>query len=966
MYETSGPLTTTTARMIAVRLKGANRQIFRVLLSLASAALLVRLFGLLNQVIVTGRFGAGATMDAYFVATALPLLLAQLVASALESSVIPVYARVRAKGREQASALFSTVLNLLLLAAVLLTVLMLVFRRQMIYLSAPALDPQRTELALSLAPIIFPAFALMVVISLLVDILNTEGQFGWPAYAGLLVPLTTAVLAFTLGRSQGVLILCIGTLAGLCLQLCVVLVRARRAGLAYRFVVDLRNPAIAAILVVAWPELIGALIGQASPLVDQVFASYLSPGNIAALGYALKLVGVPIGVIFVSVGRAALPYLARQASIKDMKAFKETLRLYLWAVGIGTTVLAACMIVLAHPLVQVLFQRGAFTAEDTDRTATILVGFLIGLTPVAFGFITSRAFSALGQTRVLMGVTAFSVCANAVFDYIFARLWQGFGIALATSAVYTCTMFILLSVLRRRIGGLNLFTPPPEILNAIGRIGFGSRNGRKRPSSFGIPFRVRQTIARVGMALAVFAIGTVGVIENTAYAVRVSLGSVFVVVLLRYPYALLISWVMIDAFIGSSLQIFQGNNFETGLTVPTLLLMTCMPLKQTFRRVPALAFLLAFFLWVLVGIAMPTVSIGTFLISWLVFLDYIAVAVLTINLITTRRRLMALIDAILLLTTFISIYGIYGYVTRRFGIPDNVNPSLFRASSIFGQAPPALALYLSVIIPLAIYRTFTLQGLKRLGGCIVVLVFLLALALTFTRSAFISVPLGLVVLVLCFPSKRMRVGLIGGFAAAGALGVLLASVVNIPIFQRFFNQDITTLNGRTYLWQAVLDHFDPTNLLGNGLNAAKILLINLQVGFRGVIGDAPHNIFLGALYDQGVIGAALLALAFAVLVVNLLQGARGVTGEQRVLFGAALAAFVSVLLQSLDSSDIWNQAIGIYFMIIIALPFALYWQTIKQPPETGEQAYGEDSTEPRLPAVRPQNGSELLVPGLGG
>ena len=64
---------------------------------------------------------------------------------------------------------------------------------------------------------------------------------------------------------------------------------------------------------------------------------------------------MPIGVIFASVGRAVLPDLSRQAAVKDMQAFKETLRLYVWAVGIGTMILTAFMIVLAHPIVRILF-----------------------------------------------------------------------------------------------------------------------------------------------------------------------------------------------------------------------------------------------------------------------------------------------------------------------------------------------------------------------------------------------------------------------------------------------------------------------------------------------------------------------------------------------------------------------------------------------------------------------------------
>ena len=518
----SGSLSTTSPRTAVVPAKSVHKQIFRALLTLSSAALLTRVMGLFNQIVVTTHFGAGATMDAYFVASTLPILLATLLSTSVESSVIPVFTQVRAQGREQASILFSTLLNLLILGTAMLTLVMLIFRDQLIHLSAPGLDPFRAALAGGLAPFIFPVLSLMVVIAFLECILNAEGQFGWPAYAGLLVPLTTAALVLMLGRSNGVFILCVGMLAGLCLQLCVVIVRARRAGLVYRPSMNLRNPALRAILTIAWVAPFSILISQASTLVDQAFASSLSAGSISALNYSLKLVSVFTGVIFVSVGRAALPYLSHQASVNDMKAFKETLRFYLWVVGIGTTVLAALMLVLAHPLVRILFQRGAFSAEDTNRTAITLVGFVVGLTPMAIGFILARAFVALRKNRFLLVTTIFDVIANVIFDYIFARLWQSPGIALATSAVYFCTMFILLFMLRRLIGKLDILTPPPELRRMVLDMG----------SSISIPYSLRHWIVRTGIMIAIFAAGVVGVFLNSLYTLRASFGSIILLAFL--------------------------------------------------------------------------------------------------------------------------------------------------------------------------------------------------------------------------------------------------------------------------------------------------------------------------------------------------------------------------------------------------------------------------------------------------
>ncbi len=94
---------------------GVNRRIIQALWRLMSAALLLRAGGMVNQMIATARFGTGAAMDAYFVASALPFLLMQLFSGALEAAVIPVYSRLRMRnGREMASRLLSTRINLLL------------------------------------------------------------------------------------------------------------------------------------------------------------------------------------------------------------------------------------------------------------------------------------------------------------------------------------------------------------------------------------------------------------------------------------------------------------------------------------------------------------------------------------------------------------------------------------------------------------------------------------------------------------------------------------------------------------------------------------------------------------------------------------------------------------------------------------------------------------------------------------
>lgn len=932
----SQQLHTTSARLIAVRIRSANKHIFRALLSLASANLLIRVIGLLNQIIVSAKFGQDQHMDAYYVAALIPTTLAPMLASSLEASVIPVYARLRTRGtREQISKLFSTLLNLLIIGCTIFTLVILIFKTPLLGLVDPGsqqTEPHAFVMAQDLAPFIFPVLGLMTINSFMECLLNAEGKFGWPAYAGLLVPLTTATCVLIGGNSLGVLMLCVGSIIGQLFQLGVIIYRAHKTNIVYKPLLELGIPELKPILSAAWPALFAGVISMASPIVDTFFGSYQPEGTITALNNALKLNGVPTGVLFAAVGRAALPYLASQAAIKDMKAFKGTLRLYLWIVGLITLLLTAVMTFGAWPIVFIIFKHGRFSIQDVSQTSWILAGLSIGMFPTAIGFIVSRAFSALGRTRILMGVSIFSIFANAAFDAFFGRLWGGFGIAFATSLYYFCTMIILIVMLRMLIGKLHLLTPPKELLDIVKKLSMGHYYlqwiERKDTilKKMGFTYALRKQITRIIFALTVFVAGAIGTVENATSTLRIAGGSIIILLLLRYQYILLLAWACINVFIGSSLPFFNGNNLLSGLTAPTLLLLFFLPTKEAFKRMPALILWLAYFLWILLSIGISPIPLLTFLINWTSQLDFFAVSVLVVILIDSRRKLLGFIDAMIVPAIFIALYGLWGFTTQQNGVIDPTT-GFFRISSIFMDTPPTLGLYLSILIPIAIYRLFTLRGFFKLClGIATLLLLLLALGLTFDRGTLLAVIIGLIITVLFLPSNKMKAIAIGAGATMIGLIFLVTTLADIPLLSRFANSDITSLNGRTYLWQAIIDHFDPAQILGNGMQSSDILLANLRVGFGGnVIATAAHNIYLEAMYEHGIIGLGLLIAALGAIGYILLRKYKVGNYEQKLLLAIAIGTFISIVIQCYESNDIWNQGVGIYFFIFMALPFARHW-----------------------------------------
>lgn len=930
-------LITPSARLVAIRVKSANKNIFRALLSLSSANLLIRLMGLVNLIIVTARFGQGPQMDAYVVASTLPILLGQLLGSSLEASIIPTYAALRAKGgKEKASRFFSTLLNLFIISAILLTVMMFIFREPLLRISAPGTDQGVLDQTLALAPVVFPVLIFVILSSYMECLLNAEGTFGLPAYAGLLVPLVTATFVLLMGNRNGVFAIGLGTLVGQCIQLCVITFRARKAKLKYYFVLDLRMPDIRSVATRALPTLSGGVMGLASPIIDQIFASYQTEGTIAAISNALKITSVVTGVIFAAAGRAILPYLSAQIAMKDMKAFKGTLRLYLWGSAVVTFFISVFMILFSHLIITILFRRGAFTDQDVNLTAITLTGFAIGLVPMSVGFILSRAFLALGKNRFLMFVTLITIFLNAIFDAIFGRLWQSFGIAFATSLYYFCTMGILIFVLFRSIGKFDLLKPPPELLNAVWKVGLEPYYNKwqawqeKNIEEQGISLHeFYQVLSRWFLVVIVFAAGIYGSIVNGLLTVRVAFGSIVLLCLLRYQYALLLGWASLNALIGSPLPFFNGNNLLSGLTLPTFLLLFYIPTRVALTRMRALPFLFGLLFWIFLTVWFsPMPSAGEFFTYWSIIFDFFGVCVLVILIIDSQKRLLTFIDVVHIPAIFIALYGLWGYVTRSVGILDTSTGS-FRITSIFTTSPPGLALYLSIILPLTVYRIWTLQGLKRLGSIAVLVLFSVTIALTFSRGPLLIVPLSSIIIIPLLPVKRARTFVLLSYLIVAVLSVILALMLHLAIFDRFLSSDLTSLNGRTDLWAALLNHFDPTRLQGYGFQASDILLAQLQVtsGTTGVVGTVSHNLYLETMYNYGLIGLTFLLLTFLIQGFSLLHQwfiSRSI--QHRFFLALALWTLISATVQCIEVNDLWDsQQIGIYFFIVMALPFATCW-----------------------------------------
>lgn len=890
-----------------------NKRIFGALFSLASAAMVARLIGLLNQGVISSQFGLSPAMTAYFAVQSLPILLTGLIVSALDVSVIPIYVNAFSKRSvKDNSALFSTILNTLLLITGVLTAGLLIGGDAVIHLVAPQISPVALATARQIMPWLFPLLMLNVVAGYLNSILNAKEQFGLPAFAAILIPIAMTVGTLLGVRAGiGIMGLTMGFVAGTALQLLVIFWRTRRLKLTYRLQLDFSRPELRQILALGTPVLISSILILANPIVDQIIASTLGDSVISAINYALKIVDIFVVLMFATTARAVFPYFSRQADGKNIVGLKSTMRLFVWLIGGITLVLATAVFLTAPLLVHVLFERNKFTASDGALTATILRGFSLGLPAMGLGFILPRVFSALKRNSILLWLAPISLACNAALDVVFARMWGPIGISLSTSLVYSLVVVIEIVVLRRILGPLNLLTPPD--MTTLSQIGaFEGAREQLVSVGRGAARLLQVRVVQILTAVLLFAGLVVYAVSDAGRAFRLSMSAAVTLIFVRAPYLLLAAWALLTAVGSVSVGDHAISGTLTTLSMPTFIIILGMNFFWLARRNPALIPLTALILWIIVGgivtIAKHTAPLGAggFVQALQVYVDFLGVAAL-MTLVETKDRLHRIIDMLLLPAVVIAGYGI---VQTIYGFGGYQDVGVYRAQSIFDWSA-TLAFYLVIMALLTIYRAFYSHSPWRLFWIVALLIEIGGIYVTYSRTGEIALAAG-VVLLLIISGKRSR------FAALGlvGLGVIAVLLDGNKLFSRFGGAHLDTFNGRTDFWKALLTHFDWKNLTGYGLGGAQKFIDAATLHAY----QSPHNSYLELLFDTGAPGLLFFVLA---LLISLLAVARpqADSPDRRALRGMVAGVIVACGLFAVTAPHL-IQVFGVFFWMVVAMPFA--------------------------------------------
>lgn len=410
-------------------MSGTVRMI-RSILTLGGWTMVSRAAGLARELMMAAYLGAGPVADAFNVAFSLPNMFRRFFAEgALNQAFVPIYAK-KLQGTEDAEAFaqnaFSGLAGFLVVFSALGTLAMpwLVWA-----MASGFAGDARFDLAVGFGRITFCYIGFISLFALLAGILNAHGRFAEAGFVPVLMNLVfiaAMLLAARQGWDMGRTLAWTVPVTGIA-QVGWTLRAAARAGFVPRLVRPRLTADFRHLLIVAGPALLAGGVVQINLLISRQVASG-TEGAISWLVYADRLYQLPLGVVAIAVGTVLLPELARRLRADDPEAGQAAFNRSAEFALLLTLPAAVALVVIAHPITEVLYQRGAFDAEDTRATALALAIYGVGLPAFVLHKVLQPLFYAREDTARPFRYALWSMVTNAALAFGLMP-WLGFSAA---------------------------------------------------------------------------------------------------------------------------------------------------------------------------------------------------------------------------------------------------------------------------------------------------------------------------------------------------------------------------------------------------------------------------------------------------------------------------------------------------------------------------------------------------------
>ena len=419
------------------------------------ATLASTILGFVREVVYAKFYGTSWELDAFLAASVVPVILFGVFNGALVTALVPLFTDyVNTEREDEAWRLASTVI--VVLVGVLGAAAALGAWLAPWYVPRIArFSPAHVQTAVAMTRWLMPTIVATSLAGVIGSLLNAYHRFGAAALQGFVANLCIIVCVWFAQPHYGAYALVFGALAGAFVSL-LALLPAFASMRRFRFALDLRHPGLVRLLYVLGPIAIGSAAGQIALFFDRFFASGLSEGTIAGMNFAVKIVGFPQQIFVTAIATVIFPLFASQFAHHNRAAMKRSVATGLQMVIFLTLPSAWGLCMLAGPIVQTLFERGAFTPQATVLCAQLLPFAAVGLVALAANIVLTRCLYACGAVRISIAIAVATVALNVALSVAWLPSLGARGLLLANAVSQTLQTVALVAVAWRSLGGFHL------------------------------------------------------------------------------------------------------------------------------------------------------------------------------------------------------------------------------------------------------------------------------------------------------------------------------------------------------------------------------------------------------------------------------------------------------------------------------------------------------------------------------
>lgn len=384
----------------------------------------------ISQMLLAYYFGATAERDAYFSAMAVPTYFIALFIGSLSVIFLPYYVDFRKKNPDSEVIKFvSSTFGACIVFLSLITILCFLLSSKIVFWIAPGYSPEQLELTGSLFRILIFTVIFQSLSSLVTVFHHVDNRFLWPAISPIVMPLTS-LLFVILFHDYGIMSLALGVLAGSVLSMIILLPMALK-NIRLNYFTSLLNPNTGKVVRLALPLLASGAIYRLTTILERIIASRLPSGSISFLGYSNQLYLLLATIASGSIVTTFYPIMSAAWAEGNRVEFNEILSRGIKLILLITFPIAAIFIALGSPIIEILFQRGAFDSSATQAVASSLALLMGAFIFGSLGNIMVKAFYITNKTLTISIICIIEVLVYAIAGYILSSSYSYLGLAFA-------------------------------------------------------------------------------------------------------------------------------------------------------------------------------------------------------------------------------------------------------------------------------------------------------------------------------------------------------------------------------------------------------------------------------------------------------------------------------------------------------------------------------------------------------